>query len=503
MEHIDWIVSFVIFVFVILIVITAIPKFLPEITSQEEIYTSKLIFSNLTEKIDTYNIFSENKEKSQMYFLEIQEENGRANHNYIYDSGMLYGNIIGEGKFYVFDSNKVNTKTLIFKENFIDENNLKYVIKNDGRIINFKGEAYAFENTEIETINNYSNFYLEFIMEPKDVNIYFNYQNSSNYSVCELKNNLLKLYDVSSSITTLSGTIDINSIKENLWVNFSIYSNYNGKVECKINNYSVNSNTHNSTKEGKIFIKNYEDYFISSLEIYYNNFLLKNENEIETYNYRIVNNGSIMTINAYDNDIRIGQITVNLIDGLYTNQIENDNPALIINNYYEHKAILFPNTKEMLIILEPTPYDFTINEDLNIDIYDNNKIYLKNSNLNKYVLLDFFKIDGQKTLCIVNITDQYSFNLDCKYKTFIKIRIEDQNISPSKINYFKAKEEMITFEKIINYYSEYYIKIYNNKENIEIGENKFTGNYKLLEKVSKYLNNKGQEEIVKVLIKPN
>lgn len=504
MEHIDWIVSFVIFVFVILIVITAVPRFLPEITNQEDIYSSKLIFSDLLEKVTVYNVFSENKEIFQTYFLEMPEGKGRANHNYVYDDGMLYGNIVGEGRFYVFDSNQINAKTLIFKENFIDENKLKKFTKNDGQVINFKGEAYAFENTEIESINSFSNFYFEFIMEPKDVNIYFNYENGNNYSVCELKDGFLGLYDVSSSTQTLSETLDVNGVMEKLWVNFSVYSNYDGKVECKIDDYAVNSNNHNSIKAGKIIIQNYEEYFLSSFEIYENSYLLKNENNIETYNFKLNISGNMLTTSFYDQNIKIAELTVDLRDALSIDHIENNKPAIIKDNTLQHRVILFPNTKEMLLIFESgNKYDFTINEDLNIDSNSSQKIYLKNSNLDKYILLDYLTIDGKVSNCNTNINTESSFDIDCNNKTFVKIRIENQDSALQKINNFKSREEIITFEKIADYNSEYYINIYNNKESIEIGENKFSGNYKLLEKISRFLNNKGQEEIVKVLIKPN
>ena len=75
------------------------------------------------------------------------------------------------------------------------------------------------------------------------------------------------------------------------------------------------------------------------------------------------------------------------------------------------------------------------------------------------------------------------------------------------IKYNQSSEKMITYEQVQNYILEnpydYYINIYNNNENIDIGTYKFKGNFPLLERVSKYLNENGEEEIVKVLVKPN
>ncbi len=510
MEHVDWIVSFVIFVFVVLIVITAIPRFLPDITSQEEIYTSKMVYSDLIEKIDVYTIFSTDENKVYSYFLEIDNNYGRANTNYILDNNMAYGTVKQKAKFYNFDSNQINTKTLLFKEDFIDENNLRNFSLKEGEIISFKGEAYAYQETTIETKEEYSNFYSQFIFEPLDVNIFFNYVNTNNFSLCELSGNNLNLYDRNSSGLFLKDTVDVN-VDENLWVNLSISSNYKGVVNCTLNGYVVDTLNQTSINKGKIIITNVEAYFLSSFEVYADNYLKKTGNLVETNYFDVTVNGQNLEIETHLERENIGRIDITYPLSLNNSSVTDNKPGIIKDSTQKHRAVIFPNLAEMIIVADADEnIDFYLNLDFNISFTSANKVVLENEILNKYVGLDFFNSDNKSAECSYEeITD--GFRLICEEKTFIKLRLNLEDVTYPTIRNYKNKETLITYEKIIktlekyqeeNSY-EYYIKIYNNKEEIIIGEYNFAGNFKLLERASKYLTSEGREEIVKVLIKPN
>ncbi len=609
MEHIDWIVSFVIFVFVILAVITAIPKFLPETSFQEDAQFSNLVFSKLIDNIIIYNFYTDSN-YNQTYLLLLDNNYGRANSNYVIEDDYLYGTILNNSKFYNFNSLEIPTKTNIFKESFLDTNNLKNIEIISGEIINFEGEAYAFEDTTIESKQNYSNIFGEYIIEPVDVNIYFNYQDNDNYSLCELKENNLKLYDKNISGLYLIDNVDVN-LDDYWYINFNFKSNFLGEAECKINDYQINNNTQSSINSGKIIIKNKQEHYIDRLTLFFDNSLIEDA-KIQTNYYDFLIDNNNIEIDLFYNRETFGKITLNYQDTLNYSLKEN-HPVVIKNSLNEHKFIGFPNTPEFLIIIEEDEeieiiledlqinhYDYEIEEDesfyiwINMDIDQNSMktIYLKktdgfqpedsflkdynsqtnpdvtvynlgnnlyrleientseddlinhevripnnvinvttiNDSLlfsdksfeteqniqiinkleNKYLLFNFLDINNRKTNCLIEITNGNLKIYDCDRKTIVKSRIREEIQENPIVNFYKEKETLITYEKIQDYNinnedneDDYYINIFNNKENIEIGNYGFVGNFKLFERISKYLNQNGEEEIVKVLIKPN
>lgn len=605
MEHIDWIVSFVIFVFVILAIITAIPRFLPGITNQEDIYTSKMIYSSLIDNIESYN-FHVDSNKENIFYHTITTEKGRANTSYLISNNLAYGVLNKEATFYYFDSNQYVSFTKIFSEKLLGDN-LNYFLLNQGNLTSFKGEGYLIDNSEIESIKNYSNFYSEFILEPKDVNIYFNYVSENQYSLCALTNNDLRLYDKNLSGEFLIQNSDFN-FDDKYWINLEIKSDYKGNVICNIEDETVENNSQTSIEPGKIIIKNQEEMFVSDFILYNLNNLIKNGNLIETYNFDINLNNNVAEINVFENRESLGKIKIEFSNTLNNDSITNNQPGVVKNNISEDKIILFPNIKETIIINDQETLNFTL-EDLKINYYDYEieedtdfyiwiktdvpendikTIYLKKvagytpetsftksydslthptvtvtdlgngffeieiNNLgesalnnyeirltnevinvssiseslfigdimysqeegivlvdkedNKYILLDFFDINNSKAECDLAIISN-GFSTDCSQKTFIKLRITDNISEYPKIKYLKNKKEILTYEVIepliVENTYDAYINIYNNKQNIEIGNFGFLGDFKIFERFTKYLNEKGQEEIVKVLIKPN
>ncbi len=608
MEHIDWIVSFGIFIFVILAIITTLPRFLPDVSTQDELKTSKLVYSELSENINIFNMYNDDNTEINTYILNIDDNTGRASTSYIIDNNIVYGTILNKAAFYNFDSNQYTTKTLIFKESFIDQNNLTYLNLIDGNVIYYNGESYVFPQSTLESKNNYSNLIGEYIAEPVDLNIYFNYVDENNFSLCKFDSNVLSLYDSNSDGNNLIGSTDVN-IDQNEWVNFSFKTNYKGEAYCKINDYNVNYDSQTSINSGKIIIKNVQDHYVSSLNIYNDNYLEKTGNLIETNYYDFTINNNTLDVNLFDNRINIGDINLVYSSTITNTDITNNNPAIIKDASENHKFIGFPNTKEFIIKNNTEDINFILNNNLNINYYNyeiqldtdyyvwvladvpassiktiyaykkigytpettfvktynaetnpsitvsvvspnlyqidinnlageqltdyeirisndvisvistndslfitdqmygsENSIVLANKITNKYILLDFFDSNNNQKTCTTEIIDS-GFKLSCDSDTYIKSRIRSAIEIYPTIKYNKTSEKMITYEKIQSYILtnpyDYYINVYNNKENIDIGTYKFKGNFPLLERISKYLNENGEEEIVKVLIKPN
>jgi len=605
MEHVDWIVSFVIFVFVILAVITAIPRFLPGITNQEDLYTSKMVYSSLVEKIDSYNLFTDENE-SYIYFLNLPLEKGRGNSSYLLSDNIAYGILNKEARFYYFDANETNTKTKIFSEKFL-EDNLNYFQINQGNLITFKGDGFLTENSEIESLSNHNNFFSEFVFEPKDANVYFNYIDDNEYSLCSLKNNNLSLYDKNSSGDFLIDNINVN-FDQNYWITLEITSRYSGYVNCTINNYILENNNQSAVNTGKIKIENSDDLFVSDFIIYKENNLLKDNNYIETYNFDININDNVSEVELFEERDSLGKINISFLNSLDITDINNNQPGVVKNNIEEDKIIIFPNIKETIIVNDSEIINFTL-ENINLNYYDyeiefdtnyyiwiktdilenqiktlylrkidgyqvddnftksynpsthptvtitdllNNyyeieidntggsnlsdyeirisndiigvlttedslfisdniydqeeNLYLVNKEKNKFVSLNFFDVNNERVDCDVGLIAE-GFTIDCNQKTFIKLRINDVIEQYPNIKYFKEKKQIINFEKIepllIENTYDSFINIYNNKQNVKIGDFGFSGDFKIFENFTLYLNDKGQEEIVKVLIKPN
>jgi hypothetical protein len=606
MEHIDWLVSFTIFLFVILSVMIAIPRYLPEITDREDIQASSIVFSTLTENIESYKFIISNDNNIHTYFLEIDNNRGRANTNYVLDNNVVYGIINKKAKFFDFNSNQITTKTLLLEENFFDENNLRYFKKNSGFIINFQGEPYLLEDTEIETKQNYSDFIAEYIIEPRDVNIYFNYIDFENYSLCQLQEDSLRLYDRTSLGEVLIGEVNDLVLDNNFWINIKFGSNFSGNAFCQIKESIIDNDSQNSIHDGKIVLKNKDEQYVSNLKLYYDNHLKRTNNNIQTRYLDVNSINNSLSIKLFDeNRLGLGDFNLNFNQDLIYDHINDNRPGILKNASQEHKFIVFPNINEFIIVNENEDinflssdfkinyYDYEIENDGNIYLWiktdvledeiksiylkkiegfepensfakdynsishpnisvtdllngyyeieiDNSgneelidyeirisndiislgsineslhitdKIYsleenivLLNKNNNKYLLFDFFDINNNKTECDISLVD-YGFTLNCSNKTYIKIRSSEQITSYPRIIKTKSKDKIITYEKTQNYTPEgYYINIYNNKENISIGEERSIGNLSIFERITTYLNENGEEEIVKVIIKPN
>ncbi len=201
-------------------------------------------------------------------------------------------------------------------------------------------------------------------------------------------------------------------------------------------------------------------------------------------------------LKVYDSLTHPSTTITNQGSGLFKIDIDNTG-GLELSDYeirIDNNILSLSSTTESLLI---TDSNFT-----NV-----NKIILENKIENKYVIIEFLDKDRNLKECTVNIIDD-GFNINCTSKTYLKIKITDTT-EQEKSKYLKSSEKIITKEKIddvnldvIDNYN-YFIKLYNNKENVEIGNYGYSGDFKILEKISKYLNEKGQEEIVKVLIKPN
>lgn len=605
MEHIDWIVSFTIFIFVILGVITAIPNFLPDITTQEEIKTSKILYSSLVQEISTNKISVD--ENTGVYTFVLPEEIGRGNTNYLLEDDFVYGSFKNQATFYKFDAEKTETKTLLYKEDFLDINNLKIFNVTSGEMISFNGQGYVLRETILESKINHSNFYAEYIFEPVDLNIYFNYENENSYSFCGINNNKFYLYDRNLSGNYLIEEVDVN-FSSNFWINLIFKSNYKGEVFCKINEHVLDNNFQTSINPGKIIINNLDEHYANSFRIYSDNYLRKENGFIETYFYdaNIIDTETV-SLNVY-NDSRelFGKLDINFNQAINNDTVTYNFPAIIKNAIDQHKLVLFANTKEFILINENQDFNLSFQEDLKLDYYqyeipedvnvniwtkvnlpeddikyiylyktegyqtntDFNKVHdpethpgitineistnkykieidntgkaaqtdyevkipadlttisigdsvlitdvdynleeaivLVNKNKNKFLQLYFFDIENKKKECFVDILEN-NFSINCPEKTFIKARIEDTIKEYPEIKINNSLEKIITYEKIQDFSldNDFYIKLYNEKENVELSSQRFFGNFSLFERISKYLNEKGEEEIVKVLIKPN
>lgn len=368
MEHIDWIVSFIIFVFVILIVILTIPKFLPEARLNSDVQTPQLILSDLKENIKVYNIFTNNEDKD-IFFLKIDQTNGKLTSSYVLDSNILYGTILKNTKFFNYDANYYKIKTKTFQENFYDTSNLKNITLISGNIINFDGDSFIFENSKFETKENFSNIYGEFVFEPVDINLYFNYEDENNFSKCRLEGNNLSLYD-----TNLDGSFNISSeiIDLNLnWATLNFQSNFKGHAFCEIGEVKIENNSQTSINNGKIIVENKEGYYVSRLNLFYDNYLKEENDEIETsyLNYKVDN--TKIEVNFFkENRVDLGKIDFLFEDNITYEVLENK-PIIFKDTEENHKLIGFPNTKAFFIkVLEEDEIEINLNNNFKINGLD-------------------------------------------------------------------------------------------------------------------------------------
>lgn len=606
MEHIDWIVSFTIFIFVILGVITAIPSFLPDITNQEEINTSKIVYTSFVDQINTNTISVDNNQEIYTYILDSNY--GRANSSYVLEDGVVYGSVYKKTNFYKFLADNTSTKTLLFKENFLNVTDQNIFTVDSGELSSYNGQGYVFQESQISSKNNYLNFYAEYVFENSDINIFFNYENENNYSLCGIDNNKFYLYDNNSSGSYLIEEIDVN-LDSYFWINFIFKTNYKGEVFCKINDYLLDNNSQSSVASGKIIIKNEDEHYINSFRMYNDNYLNLDNNVIDTYFYDFnITNETISKINVFEDRNSFGEINIDFNKVLKTTSVLNNFPAVIKDSLNNHKLVLFPNIKEFIIVndtedinitldnnLKNNYYNYEIEDDGNLHLWinltvpaetiktiylyktngyfpeddfektydslthpdvnvteisstkykidvDNNstellnyeikisgelinlssindsllitdtnfnleeRIILINKEYNKYLIIYFFDQENKKTTCLVDILEN-GFSINCPQKTYLKTRITNSIVEYPNIKINNNLEKIITSEKINEYIdqnnSSYYIKIYNEKETVEPVRQNFSGNFTLFERISKYLNEKGEEEVVKVLIKPN
>lgn len=504
MDYIDWIVSFMIFLFVTLTIIFAVPKFLPDSINKEEVYTSEMIFTELVDKLPTYKMFYENKTQPHIYFLLMQEshQQGRGNHNFYLKENLLFGKLKENASFFVFESDNLTSKTLIFQEKFLDQSLLKNFELKNGSITNFKGEAHATANTSIQTTQEFQSFYAEFVMEPRTTTVSFNHQNENNYYACEIENEKLKLFKKVSGTRTDIDEKNLNpETLEKEYINLIIKNDANN-IFCEIDSIKVIDNQTKKNINSKITLSNEQDYFLSDFYLYHSDFLeitqidnwsVKLSEELELY--KIDSENNLYVVNNSQKIIKI------LFDKNFS-YLENTNALVLEDAQQNLIAVGFPNLNEFIIVFEKNE-SYTIEklENVNIDSNSQNHIYFKKDN--NYYLFDIFNQNNQELECEITYPDENSFSVSCDEDAYVIVRVEENNKPITKFSYYLIDQEIITYEKLKEINTQDFINLYSRKQNLKIGELKYLGDLKLYENIANYLNEKGEEEIVKVLIKPN
>jgi len=125
------------------------------------------------------------------------------------------------------------------------------------------------------------------------------------------------------------------------------------------------------------------------------------------------------------------------------------------------------------------------------------------------ILQDVFDENSvSKSDCNIEVEDQTLIIKECENNSIIKIRFREGKLDEVAKDYpqvliIKSKENIITKEKInvMEDSNQFFIAIENQATNINIDSNRF-GVGSIIEKYQEYLNEYGQNELVKFLIKP-
>ncbi|GEM_PF-2745254 len=383
MEYVDWVMSAAVFFLVLVALVVTLPNYLPDTTLQSDNYISKNILSNITESTDIYFIIN-NSEESEYFPYMISATDGRSNSSYTTDNNKSYGVVYNTTSFYNYSDANMSYKPpgiIVIEENFEDYNYEDTFTLSAGIASTNYGKLNIDENTVLESINDYNDFtsYLNF--NGDDLNIYFNYVDSSNSFLCEVTDEYFNLIDINSGDYNIISTQYIDT---NIWRQIKIKSaKANNNVFCEVNDISIDYNYPVTKASGNIVIKGLDlNSIIDDFIVYKNNDLNVTSSTISTTYFDINTDSNVATINFLENYSSFGSLNL-IFDNAIT--IEDSNGIAFGKDATDstNKLIIFPQTKE---------FWFSLDSDSNIDIQLDNNIqagnyeyYIEDNNTDKYI----------------------------------------------------------------------------------------------------------------------
>ena len=394
MQYIDWIISSIVFLMIIVTVLSYIPENLPISDNSEDIFIANSIYNNINTNTKVYDIINTDTNNSEvvpyLLILDSYDNNYGLSDSFSFrEDNLVYGVLKEETNFYNIDKNINNIGTPIFSESFNDNNYLESFEVKDGTnpIINYEALELAVD-TNISTINSFYDFNSTININCFNLNIYFNYvDDDSNYLKLEITGSNQKLFNCTSISCTL---LDSNySYKNTEWRKVYFGSNSSNSAFAIIDDIKVEGDLDYNINNGKIIFETIDDLtYIDDFKIYKINDLVIDidNNLIQSNNFNFEIDDNIVTTNIVNNKYNniAGSFDFNLENNISLED-NNKNIKIITNSFEDNKLILFPNTKEFWVNIdsdEEIDFNFS-NLDLNsIQYYieDNNddfNIWLK------------------------------------------------------------------------------------------------------------------------------
>lgn len=208
---------------------------------------------------------------------------------------------------------------------------------------------------------------------------------------------------------------------------------------------------------------------------------------------------------SYNDISKIATMTLNLSAG----------DANIPRNFYLYFSSTTIDNKDAGLVENEVPKEYeqmTCQEEGEIQVTSSNDFYIYNYRSGEQdlsILQDVFDENSvSKSDCNIEVEDQTLIIKECENNSIIKIRFREGKLDEVAKDYpqvliIKSKENIITKEKInvMEDSNQFFIAIENQATNINIDSNRF-GVGSIIEKYQEYLNEYGQNELVKFLIKP-
>jgi hypothetical protein len=460
MQYIDWIISSIVFLMIIVTVLNYIPENLPINDSSEDLFISNSIYNSINNITKTYNIIDTSNSNNTyddncnntnvnintyLLILDSNDYNYGISDSFSFiENNLVYGVLKDETNFYNIDKNLNNIGTLVFSENFNDNNYLDNLEVIDGNNPIITYEVLELDtNTNVSTINSFYDFNSTININCFNLNIYFNYIDSdSNHLKLVISGSKQDLYNCTTS--TSCNLLDSNySYKNTEWRKIYFGSTSNNSVFAIIDNLLLESDVDYNLNSGKIIIETVDEKtYIDDFKIYKNNdiYIDSDNNNIllNNFNFNIDNN--IVNINLVNNKYNniAGGFDFNLEDNII---IEDNNKDIKIlkNNLEENKIILFPNTKEFWINIdndEEIDFNFS-NLDLNSLPY-----YIEDDN-NEYIIWLKLNLEADSTKTIyISKNSNFDSNGDLVFEFFDNF--EEDTLNTDKWNIHGSEYGTIT-----------------------------------------------------------
>lgn len=453
MEYIDWIISATVFLMVLIVVFNIIPQNLPLQDNTTDLFTAENVYNSILENIDTYNIENNNiNNYLRANSFEIDENesiNNSINSYFVVDGNKVYTTYNKKSNFFYKEGYTINNNigVKILEEGFEDWNYLDSFQVIDGNSPTISYDALELkENTKIKTNNSFFDFNSSLYTNCFDLNIYFNYIDSTNYNLLEISSSTQNLISCIAGACTIENTKNI--IKNTDWRKIYFGSTYDNNIVGIIDNEILNKSLDVDLNKGNIIIENINDAcIIDDFKVYKNYDLNVNAdiNNIQTNYFDVNINNSNINIDLLDNRNKFGEIDINFEEDLIFDELDTNKIKVIKDPLDNTKLIVYPNTQELW-------FNINSGEDLNINTsnLDLNTLpyYIEDTNeeFNIWTKVDLLA-NSTKTIYLSKINGSDA-NGDAVFEFFDDF--EDGTIDTDKWGYDTGTVEIINDELHIN-----------------------------------------------------